>query len=57
MLEDLAVRYLASIPAVQQPAPRDRRAVTPLPFSFPDCPRVLTVRCVPGARLSALPCC
>ncbi|KAK9846440.1 hypothetical protein WJX81_003803 [Elliptochloris bilobata] len=44
VLEDLAVRYLASIPAVQQPAPRDRSAVTPLPFSFPERPRVLTVR-------------
>ena len=45
MLESLAERYLASIPAVERPAPRDRAAVTPLPFSFPDRPRVLTVRC------------
>ncbi len=45
VLEDLAVRYLASIPARQEPAPRARSAVTPLPFSFPDEPRVVTVRC------------
>lgn len=45
MLESLAERYLASIPAVERPAPRDRAAVTPLPFTFPDRPRVLTVRC------------
>ncbi len=55
VLEDLAVRYLASIPARQEPAPRERSAVTPLPFSFPDRPRVVTVRCAarPPGRVFA----
>lgn len=38
VFRDLVVRYLASIPAVEAPVPRQLAAVTPVPFAFPSKP-------------------
>jgi hypothetical protein len=45
VLLPLVERYLASIPAVDQPRPLQPRDITPLPFSFPQRPLEADVKC------------
>ena len=42
----LVCRYLASIPAQEQPQPLQPRDITPLPFSFPQRPHEANVKCL-----------